>query len=181
MNLNVLGNLDIYRSGSTEPWSVNVLCALITALKPRQIIETGAFEGRTTEAIYQTLIEGGWGARLTTVEHDEERCKVLKHRMGAWPSYQRLSMELAGGDALLYLKGLPTGSIDFVFLDDDHTAAHVDEEITECERVVRVGGVITGHDVCGPFALDEVFRRHGGIVLPFERFHIAGGLGIIVR
>ncbi len=181
MNLNVLGNLDIYRAGSTEPWSVNVICALITALKPRHIIETGTFEGRTTEAIYQTLIEGGWGARLTTVEHDEERHARLRTQMGRWPSYKRLSIELVGGDALLYLQGLPTDSVDFVFLDDDHTAAHVDEEITECERAVRVGGVITGHDVCGPFGLDEVFPRHKGIVLPFERFHIAGGMGIIVR
>lgn len=174
-------NLDRYRSGSTEPTTVEVLCALIRAHKPHLVVETGTFLGLTTRSLYEALVDNDNGASLQTVEHDLDRFEALKDQVTRWPGYGRLGIELTCQDALEFLRGMSAGTVDFVFLDDDHTAEHVRRELQECMRIVRPGGLITGHDVIGPFGLDAVFREFGGIALPLERMHTGGGLGIIVR
>lgn len=175
-------NPDDYRSGSTEPQTVEVLCAMIAALEPHVLIETGTFEGRTTAAFYDTLVKCEHASFLYSVEHDPQRYEHVAAALPEWPQTMgRVAVQIVNQDALEFLKGMLTNSVDFVFLDDCHEAAHVAKELVECQRIVRSGGVITGHDVVGQFGLGELFLRAGGIVLPFKRFHVAGGLGVIVQ
>jgi hypothetical protein len=42
--------------------------------------------------------------------------------------------------------GIPDGSLDFVFIDADHTEAAVLSDLMAWARKVRKGGVVSGHD-----------------------------------
>lgn len=176
-------DLDAYRSGSAEPWTVDVLCALIRAKKPHVLIETGTFEGRTSIAMFHAMeaYASQHGALLWTLENDRERILRAFERIKPITTDTYSGVNLIECDALEWLRGRPDNFCDFVFLDDDHTAAHVGLELDECLRIVRPGGLICGHDVVGPFGLDIEFKKRGGVVLEFERLHAAGGLGLLTK
>lgn len=167
-----------------------MLCAMIRAKKPHVLIETGTFEARTTIKLLFAMeaYSAEHGSMLYTIEGDLERFKGVQSRLGQYQfeSLQRpwsgnTGVALHDGDALAFLKARPAEFADFIFLDDDHDRSHVDAELTECERILRPGGIICGHDVVGPFCLGEVFKAHGGIILDLPRLHAAGGLGLITR
>ena len=68
---------------------------------------------------------------------------------------------------------------DFAFLDDDHTASHVDREIELLKPRMKKGGLICVHDVMGPFGLGGVVSKYHGFNLDLPKIHAGGGLGII--
>ena len=179
-----------YRSGSTEPWTVELLAALVRAKRPHVLIETGTFEARTTVKLVEAMETYGLehGSMLYTLECDPERFQAAQCRLGqlqfemlSKPHSGMVGVTLLDGDALTFLRERPAGFADFIFVDDDHTQAHVEAELTECLRILRPGGIVCGHDVIGPFCLGELFTARGGIVLDLPRLHAAGGLGIISR
>lgn len=43
---------------------------------------------------------------------------------------------------------IPNGSLDFVYLDANHSRAHVEADIEAWAPKVRVGGIVSGHDYC---------------------------------
>ena len=55
-------------------------------------------------------------------------------------------VEFAVTSTLDWLKSQPDDSLDWVYLDADHTRESVFAEIIEARRVVRPGGIIAGHD-----------------------------------
>ena len=174
----------LYRSGSTEPWTVNLLCALVRAKKPHILIETGTFEGLTTRALFQAIesYAGEHGSALFTLEYEHERWLRAQTYLATFETLPSgPGIQLLEADALQWLRERPAGFADFIFVDDDHTQAHVEAELTECLRILRPGGIVCGHDVIGPFCLGELFTARGGIVLDLPRLHAAGGLGIISR
>lgn len=161
--------LEPYLSGSTEPWSVSVIQALIRLKKPANLIELGTYEGKTTVAMANAMSHL---ARLWTVDatdhgtyfgDDHRIIKVIR-------------------DAEDWLENVaPTGVIDFAFVDDDHERAHVDREIRILkEKIMAPGGWIVMHDVIGDFDLASVCIAHGGFVIELPLLHRAGGLGVIV-
>lgn len=169
---------DDYAAGSSEPWTVDVVCAMMVALRPSVVVETGTFEGRTTRDMWGALWRAHIKADIYSIEADEGRANAAKL---AFMDQGYENVHIAWGDALHELSNFADASVDFVFLDDDHTAEHVAKEIMEVKRILRPGGVCVCHDVVGPFGLDTVVKLAGGICLPFVRLHKAGGLGIIVK
>lgn len=161
-----------YRSGSTEPWTVDVVVAMAVALQPYTVIETGTFEGLTTRRLCQALPS----ATVYSIEFDEQRFLKVKDELADCPN-----LALSNNDALEAMRGFADESVDFIFLDDDHVANHVAEEIIEARRILRSGGVCVVHDVHGHFGLDAIVKLAGGVNLPFVKLHRAGGLGVIVR
>lgn len=177
----VLSNPDplaAYRSGSLEPWSADVLCAVLRAKRPSVVIETGTFMGLTTARLVEAALSfsAERECRVYTVEMDEARAQE------AWTNLQHCgaNLTLGHGDAIRFLREFE-GEADIIFLDDDHTAAHVREEIRLALKILRPGGVIFVHDVVGHFGLGNVVKEYGGVVLDLPRLHAAGGLGIICR
>jgi len=166
-------------AGSTEPWTVDVLCALVTALNPGIVVETGTFEAKTTRRLYEAMSAQRRSSRLITVEMDPERFQSADTWIRTWQE-GFVAVEIWQTDALNALRQFNDHAVDFVFLDDDHTAGHVAEELLEVKRILRPGGVCCVHDVIGPFGLDAVVRAAGGFNLPLERLHAAGGLGVLV-
>lgn len=177
--------LAAYRSGSTEPTTANLIGALIAAKKPHVLIETGTFLGFTTRTMLNAMVSYGreHGSLLSTIEGDEQRVREVSPILVEFTKTfdVPVALQIVGQDALAFLKSQPSASVDFVFLDDDHTAAHVHEELVQVSRLLRSGGICCVHDVVGPFGLDAVVRSYGGIVLELERLHVAGGLGLLVR
>lgn len=164
--------LHFFRSGTTEPWTVDVICALAAALQPNVVIETGTFEGYTTAKLCEVLPS----AAVYSIEYDKARYERVQAELTRWPN-----LTLANRDALEALAEFADESVDFIFLDDDHTPNHVAAEILEAKRVLRGGGVCLVHDVHGHFGLDFIVKLAGGQCLPFVKLHRAGGLGIIVK
>ena len=166
-----------YRSGSTEPWTVNILCALVAATKPQYILETGTFEARTTLALHYAAPEG---STLYTIEHDSRRCCVAVHACAQYPRIKHYN-----DDAINFLKSFNGPPLDFVFLDDDHGPKHVAAELdllydpTREKQLVSPGALICVHDVFGPFGLGPVVAARKGLILDLPKLHAAGGLGVI--
>ena len=176
--------LDLYRAGSTEPWTANLLAALVVAKKPQILVETGTFEARTTFKLFGAMAEYAslHGSFLFTVESDFPRFDAAHRLIASWPALNNVGVQAVHGDAEAFL-GSPAlqKGVDFVFLDDDHDAAHVHREIALCAKLLRPGGIIAVHDVIGHFGLGEVVQSYGGIILDFPRLHVSGGLGLIVK
>lgn len=157
--------LDPYMAGSTEPWTVSVIQALIELYEPKRILELGTFEGLTTEAI----LEVAGDAEVWTVDIEDRRL------------YRGPGANFVEEDAITFLSRPETANaFDFVFVDDDHTREHVEQELgLLIGRVMRPGGLIVMHDVIGPFNLADLVAEHGGIIIDLPLLHAAGGLGII--
>jgi predicted O-methyltransferase YrrM len=161
-----------YASGSTEPWSVEILCALVRGLRAQHIVELGAFEGRTT--VWLAEAAASVGGRVTAVEYDAERAARVAARCQS-----HTNVTIVQQDALTFLAGQPPCTIDFAFVDDDHAFAHVAAELAALRPLMTLGGCIAVHDVLGRFGLAPLIYREGGLVLALPLLHSAGGLGLI--
>lgn len=172
-------DLGPYRDGSTEPWTANVVAALAAALRPSVIIETGTFKALTTIRLVDAVrtYRNEKDCRVYTVEVDPVRAVAAWDAIRGSEPWNVIGVTGKAEEFLATFEGVA----DFIFLDDDHTAAHVREEIRLALKILRPGGIICVHDVVGHFGLGEVVKEYGGIVLDFPRMHIAGGLGVIVK
>ena len=164
-----------YVAGSTEPWSASVVCAFAWSIDARDVLELGAFEGLTTVALAKALP----AASITAIEHDASRSGVTKKRVAA-AGLENVSV--VQNDAIKFLRAcadLAGPCFDFAFVDDDHTYAHVAEELDLLKRVVRPGGLILMHDVIGDFGLEQLVWHHKGRIIELPLLHAAGGIGVI--
>lgn len=169
---------DVYAAGATEKWTANVVAALAAAVCHNKgpaeatIIETGTFMGTTTRVLYEAA-----DAFILTVEADVRRWEQARKNLKELEDGHNLLC--VNADAVEFLGNRKSESADFIFLDDDHEAEHVANEIQLAKACLKPGGVIVVHDVVGPFGLDEVVRQHGGYILDFPRLHAGGGLGLL--
>ena len=162
-----------HEAGCTEPWVTNLVVALMCSIKAERILETGAFKGYTTKALAGRMAPS---ATLDYCEIDPERLNVLLEGVSGIPGV------FGHGDVLDLLVRRPDNFYDFVFLDDDHSEAHVRNELAMVYRKVRPGGLIVLHDVTGACAyIGGMVRGYGGIALDLPRLGPAGGLGIIQK
>ena len=168
--------LDLYRSGSTEPWTADLLHALIRALQPQRLLELGSFLGLTTRRLADAM---GPNASLVAVECDIDRHRTTQLAFGGVAQVQVVHEE-----ALAFLRSRPE-PFDFVFVDDDHSVQHVAAELdlllVPVHPLVNPIGLVAVHDVDGPFNLAGVVVRHHGWILHLPKLHVAGGLGLIQR
>lgn len=175
--------LAAYRDGSTEPWTADLIAALVRATKPANLVETGTFRGLTTKALLDAMstYAGEHGSVIRTIDNDADRCRRAADWLGSLPFAQGVGYEILCGDALAFLRELPEGSIDFLFLDDTHEASHVHQEVVAGLRALRPRGLMVLHDVIGPYGLDTVVKQYSGVCLDLPRLHVAGGLGLIAK
>ena len=169
-------------SGSTEPWIQYLVTALLIGLQRSNmtVLECGGFVGKTSARLATTLQAMG-GGTLIVAEWDPEapeRADLTQAALEA-TNCPSVSWMVRREDALSVIASLPDESLDFVFLDDNHEHAHVDEELRLVIPKVKVGGLVTGHDVWGSCALHEEFAKYGGYALDLPKLGAAGGLGLI--
>ena len=166
-----------YPGGSTEPYTSNVVAALLKATGIAVALETGAFMGHTTAWLAGALADMG-GGTLHVAEIDADR-SVGVSRLLSGLSLPNVEALVHNRDALAVINDLPDGTIGLAFLDDDHTKEHVAKEIEALWPKMAPGGIMTFHDVFGVCDLQSVVRHYGGYALDFPRCGPAGGLGIL--
>jgi len=176
-------------AGGVNPGDRRAIYALIHSLKPQSLLEVGTHIGASMLYIARALKYGG--GNITTVDI----CDVNDPYTGAWRSSelpnspQQMAEQLGCADrvtfvaqsSIAYLKDT-TETFDFIFLDGDHSARAVYEEVAAALPRLREGGVILLHDyypqgralfpdgniIYGPFrAIDRVVKENPQInVLP---------------
>lgn len=166
-------------AGDTEPWIGNLVAALLTASGARTVLETGAFQGKTSLRLMLALANLGGGA-LTACEIDPDRAGAVDALLRAQDTPERnVNWVVRCMDARDVIRSLAPQSLGFAFIDDDHQKAHVAEEIELLLPKMLPGGLLVFHDVYGVCDLQEVVAAYGGYSLDLPRAGPAGGLGII--
>ena len=177
--LQMLDAPDDFVQGSTEPWIVDIVCALLKANDKRTVLECGSFIGATTERLARTLADMG-GGTIVAVELGAERAATAQARLEAANLPPTVDWKIVQQDVIQYLKTLPDESVGFAFVDDCHEQPHVLEEISLLLPKMVPGGIVTGHDVHGSCNLKDVFEKFpNSLSLDLPRLGPAGGLGII--
>lgn len=166
-----------YESGCAEPWTTQLVTSLLIASNQRVVLETGGFTGQTSAWLACALERLG-GGDLTAVDIDPARVAMIAKRLSGL-GLTRVTTNVVESDILAYLPTVPNKSIGFAFVDDNHTALHVEQEINLLWDKVRPGGIITFHDVFGTCDLQKVVRKYGGYCIDIPRLGAAGGLGIL--
>jgi len=161
--------LAAYRSGSTEPWTVDILCAIVRAKQPKVLLEAGTYKGLTTAKLAEAMPSD---AVLWTVDSGEA---------GGKPEFTDPRVKYVLSDIMAFLRDTKL-AFDFAFVDDNHTYNHVWHEMVLLRQRMRPHGVICMHDVYGPdwrLGLGEICRQFEGISLKLPLLGPLGGLGII--
>ena len=164
------------RSGSTEPWTQQLLYSLILANRPHLVLETGAFLGHTT-AWFADALERLGGGTLHTVEIDPIRLRAAQGFVGRMET-PNVFMVYHCMDAREAITMFPPKTIEFAWVDDDHDAKHVAEEFDLLIPRMAPGGIIAFHDVYGDFNLHKVVEKRKGFCLDLPRMHSGGGIGL---
>lgn len=109
---------------------------LITQLSgARRVVDIGTFTGYSALAMAEVLPPEG---EVITIEHNPEHAEIAQGFFSRSSSAEKI--QLWQGEALEFLKTLPDGSIDMVFIDADKTdySAYYHEAM----RIVADGGFI---------------------------------------
>lgn len=177
--LQMLEAPDDFVQGSTEPWIVDIVCALLKANDKKTVLECGSFIGATTERLAKTLADMG-GGTLVAVEIDPERAATAQARLEAANLPITVDWKIVQDDVIKYIQSLPDESLGFAWVDDDHEKPHVFEELSALLPKMQPGGIITGHDVDGSCDLRTEFAKFpNSLSLALPRLGPAGGIGII--
>lgn len=174
------GALLDHSPGSTEAYVSALVASLIVALGARTVLETGAFEGATSEFILGAL-EALGGGTFVMCEIDAARADALRQRFSS--PLAPVEPVIWSGDVLAYLRTTTT-MFDVMWLDDDHNERHVRQEIEAMLPRLNPGGLLLLHDVVGQIPgnqhpLGFLVQEFGGSVLDLPRMGPAGGLGLI--
>ena len=168
-----------HEDGVTEPWIAEIISSLIKAKRPRVVVELGGFLGVTSSWIALAMQKAG-GGELWVSEADPVRADAVQVRLAALdiPDVNAKATLLPSPRVIYEFENK---SIDFAFVDNDHTAVHVEQEICALWPKMAPKGIIAFHDVSsdGVCQLGGLIRKYGGIALDLPRLGPDGGLGII--
>ena len=168
--INPMDPLAKYRSGSCEPWTVNIMKAIIACTKPRILLETGTYLGLTTVGLAAVMSED---AVLHTIDNMGSN--------GVIPTavLENPQIKFHQADALQWIEDYDGPPFEFAFIDDCHFQEHVSKELLALKPKMATDSLICLHDVFGVFQLWDVVEAHGGFCLKLPMLHAAGGLGFI--
>lgn len=168
---------DSHQDGCTEPWIAEVVASLLIASGAKLVVELGGFIGTTSTWLAFALLRSG-GGELVVSEPDEARANTTLDRLAAL-QLQGVSYRVARMPSPQIIHTFSDKSIGFVWVDDEHTKLHVEQEINALWPKMAPLGIMCFHDVWGVTDLQSVVRKYGGIALDLPRLGPAGGLGII--
>ena len=137
--------LDIDRGG---------LCKIFRRLNYRVGAEIGVSKGRFSRLICQynrrakLYCVDPWNAYIGYVERKGIRGQVAldKHYEECKSRLAPYNCELIKAFSMDAVKNFKDDSLDFVFIDGNHSFEYVVNDIAEWSKKVRVGGIVSGHD-----------------------------------
>lgn len=158
-------------------------------INPQRGIEVGVFRGHTSAALLKTFPElhlimlDTWKAWDETSEYFRTT-RIGKRGREEWEEYRREAITLTQdfctrraifeGLSSDHDKYVDDGSLDFAFLDANHTYEAVKEDIALWGPKVRAGGIVSGHDYNG--RMDR--RGVWGVKRAVDEYVADGGLEI---
>lgn len=149
------------------------------------------------EALLDWLPPGGEAAEIG-VDHGDFAALILRrarprrlHLVDAWEDARfapgrarverRFAAEIAAGQVAIHvgaslavLAGFAPGSLDWLYLDTDHSYATTAAELPRAARALRGGGVLAGHDYCAGNVVGPVPY---GVIAAVHAFCVAEGWG----
>lgn len=157
--LSTLLNAEIYSCG-VNPGDRRAIFYLIRHLRPSSVLEVGTHIGASTiyavAALQKCRLEDQMHpGRLTTVDIIDVNDSQVKPwlQFGSTSSPKDMVDQLGASDRVTFVVGssleyLPNcdEKFDFIFLDGDHSAKGVYQEIPAALEVLNQGGVILLHD-----------------------------------
>ena len=142
--------------------------AVAQAPNGARFVEVGAWLGRSTAYMGQRIVESGkrisfdavdtWDGGTDAPENSILRVELAKQTEPIYDQFIR-NMEACGlketvrpvrCDSPKAAEGYEDGSLDFVFIDGDHTQAKVAADLEAWWPKVKVGGRMAGHDIIQP-------------------------------
>ena len=155
MNIEMASQVDISKALPIGGWmSEDELTWLASQAKThRFIVEFGSFHGRSARAIADNLPEYGklWAVDPWSGDYIDTEGHTLKFTTYVMPHFVRnLNDHIAAGRVIpkrgySYEFDLPF-LVDMVFIDGDHRYETVRKDIRKAFTLLRVGGLICGHD-----------------------------------
>lgn len=172
---------------SSEPPVGQLLYALAIARRPRVIVETGLFNAAGSTP-WLAWAAQELGAIHFAIDIDLKICAIAAQfiRRRRW-SLKDVGTIIVQDDAIHAASAFNPRSIDFLFIDDDHSTAHVEAEIEAFGPKMAPGSAMFFHDVIGTgeeFQIWDVIQRYNGIRLANRSYNYPenapfGGLGMI--
>jgi predicted O-methyltransferase YrrM len=144
-------------SGALNQGDRRAIYCLVRHFKPRRVLEIGTHLGSSTlyisAALKQNALENAPGQLLTVDVADVNGPDAAWSRVGALLTPQQMLEELGTAhlvrflvaDSLEFLRD-NQGPFDFCFLDGNHSAKWVYNEVQLVQRALRPGSVILLHD-----------------------------------
>ena len=161
--------------GDTEPWVIEAVAALLLASGHQLVVELGGFHGACSVVLAETLRKMG-GGHLVVVDYDPELTPIIYDKLAPYPDIVRT---VWCDDTLDAIQRFEDRSIGFAWVDDNHDAVHVRDEVALLIPKMADGGIVCFHDVCGAYAIHHLVRHYGGVALNLPRVSHSGGLGIL--
>lgn len=125
----------------------NKLAVLLGQIGCRVGVEVGTHKGEYAEVLCRAIPE----LQLTCIDPWIQKNGISQERRNGYyvEAQRRLGpygVRLLRMTSLAGLDQIPDGSLDFVYIDGDHTFDHVMLDIIHWSRKVRRGGIVAGHD-----------------------------------
>ena len=133
-----------YEEMTTELEVLALLTALVIALKPNRIIETGCFKGSGTEALATGVAVNGFG-RIDTCDISDEQVALTFERIAHLPEHTYNNIGIRRCTGLDLIRDYSAGLVDFAFLDSGMDIDRCDE-LRSLYPMLRNGGVVAIHD-----------------------------------
>jgi len=167
---------------SQDPWELTKALELVAALDPKLIMEIGCDRGGTLYA---------W----TAVAPQAQVWGITLADNGAGTGGSGLALETHGAKVLIgdshdpatlawFADQMAGPCVDVLFLDGDHSAAGVRQDLAMYGPLVRAGGLILLHDICSapdvfcPVEVRQVWEEiHGRYATEEIRNPDSGGQG----
>jgi predicted O-methyltransferase YrrM len=150
--LQILDNED--KAGGVNPGDRRAIYMLIAGLKPQNVLEVGTHIGASTLYITRALMAAGGEGHVTSVDiYDVNGADAAWKGIGLSGSPID-NVKALGGEgraefmangAQVYMSST-SKTFDFIFLDGDHAATSVYNELSCALKILKPSGVILLHD-----------------------------------
>lgn len=118
--------------------TLHFLLTVLSAVKPKKILEIGTAVGLSAVAMGKTLPE----AKITTIEFEEERYTQAKENFKKFGVEERVTAHLGDAGEILPMM---SGEYDFIFLDGPK--AQYEKYLPDLKRLLKKGGTLFSDDV----------------------------------
>jgi len=129
-------------SGSVTPYETLTLATLCHALKPRQVLEIGTFEGKSTVTLAANTPDN---AQIFTMCLPREQCRFQVGKLIADSGFQDRITQIACNSKEYDFSQLP--KMDLVFIDGDHRYDGVKSDSRNAFSILSPRGVIIWDDI----------------------------------